>query len=129
MTLFKAKFVENQAKKEIEQSRIEADLAGKKLQYETQLAVAQINASKDANQSYADREQEILGLAAGHAHEVAMSQMEHDQGMEAAQQQAQNAQLSQSADQQHEAGMAEQAQQAQQAAAQSNPEQSSQQGA
>lgn len=107
------KILEMQTKKEIETLRIQADLQGKTLQYQTQLAVAQINASKDANQSYADREQEILGLAAGHAHDVALSQMEHQQGMEARQQQAENAQQSQQADQEHQAAMAQQAQEAQ----------------
>ena len=119
------KVIEMQTKKEIEIARIQADASGKALQYQTQIAVAQINASKDMNQTIADNELKQLGMATGHAHEVAMSQMEHGQGMEAAQQQAAQqsqqsqqeagqAQEAQASDQQHQAGMAQQAQEAQQ---------------
>jgi len=80
--MLEGKMLEQQTKKEIEMARIQADLAGKKLQYETQLAVAQINASKDAHEAYAQRELETLGMAHDAAHETALAAMEHQRAME-----------------------------------------------
>lgn len=73
------------------------------MQETTKLAVAQMNSSKDAHQSIADRELEQYKLLHGAAHEVALQndQQSHEKEM-AAQQAAQQAAL---ADQQHQQGL------------------------
>lgn len=86
--IVQGKVLEQQTKKEVEFARIQADLAGKKLQYETQLAVAQINASKDANEAIADHELEQMGMAHEAAHDSAMAQLQHNQALELGAQQA-----------------------------------------
>jgi len=89
-----AKIIENQGKLEIEQ-----------LHTDTQLAVAQINASKDANEAFAEQEIAKFKLlqtsahergtqAAEHAHERGMAQIQH---VHALTQQAQNAAQQQAA--------------------------------
>ncbi len=115
--IVQGKILENQTKKEIEFARIQADLAGKKLQYETQLAVAQINASKDTNEAIARQELEQFGMIHDAAHETALQHHQHAHDEQMAEQQAAVAQQSQAADQQHQVGMAQQAQEAQQSEA------------
>ena len=78
-----------------------------KMQEATKLAVAQINASKDANQSFAEAELQALPDHARRSpRRVAMqgTQQAHDQQM--AQMGAQQDQQSQQSDQAHEVGMA-----------------------
>jgi hypothetical protein len=72
-----------------------------KMQEDTKLAVAQMNSSKDANESIADREIQVYDLLHNAAHETAMQAQDqaHQQGM-AQQQQAAAAQQQQAAAQQ-----------------------------
>lgn len=86
--MIEGKALEIQSKKEIELARIAATSASDRLKAETQLAVAQINASKDLQQSFADNELEQMGMAHDAAHEVAMAQMGHQQALEQGAQQA-----------------------------------------
>ena len=71
------------------------------MQEDTKLAVAQMNASKDANESIADREIQVYDMLHDAAHETAMQAQEHahQQGL-AQQQQAAAAQQQQAAAQQ-----------------------------
>jgi hypothetical protein len=64
-------------------------MATQKMQEDTKLAVAQMNASKDANESIAQREIDTFEMLHDSAHELAMQagQHEHEKGM--AEQQAQ----------------------------------------
>lgn len=113
--IVQGKVLEQQTKKDIEVARIQADLSGKKLQYETQLAVAQINASKDRNEGIADRELQTLGMAHDAAHEVAMAHVGHQQALEQGAQQHQQT-LEQGEQQgQQQSDLAQQAQQNSQA--------------
>jgi hypothetical protein len=72
-----------------------------KMQEDTKLAVAQINASKDTNESIADREIQVYEMLHDSAHEVAMQATDqaHQQGMAAQAQAAASQPVSQSASQ------------------------------
>jgi Phage P22-like portal protein len=67
------KQVEAQNKIQITQLQEESRQAVIRMQEATKLAVAQINASKDANQSYADRELEAYSILHQTAHEQALA--------------------------------------------------------
>jgi hypothetical protein len=77
-----------------------------KMQEATKLAVAQINASKDANQTFAEAELEKYQIMHDSAHDVAMQATDQSHQKDMAAQAAQNAQQSQQSDQAHQAGMA-----------------------
>jgi hypothetical protein len=70
----------------------QAKVAITQMQETTKLAVAQINASKDANESFADREADQYQLLHQSAHDVALQahQHEHESNMALQQQQAAN---------------------------------------
>src|SRR5580658_3501255 len=104
--IIQTKQVEQQGKKDIAQMQETSKLAIVKMQEMTKLAVAQINASKDANQSFAENELETYKIAHNAAHEVAMDQIQKQHEQDMAQQAAANAQQGQQADQAHEVGMA-----------------------
>lgn len=110
------KVIETQAKVEMAATAEQIKLEIVKLQEATKLAVAQISASKDANEGFAEREvkqyqilhdsaHDAATQAADHAHEKDMAQVGHQQALEqqdqAGQQQAALAQ--QQADNQPEA--------------------------
>lgn len=104
----------------IQTKQIEGQFDLKKAEMDniTKLAVAQINASKDANQAIADKELTILGIQdKAHerfhdaAHELAMQQHSQQFAAQQSEQQAANAQQTQASDQEHQAAMAEQANQ------------------
>jgi hypothetical protein len=76
------KVIENQTKMQIAQMQEQSRLEIVKMQEATKLAVAQITATKDANQAIADRELEQFKILHGSAHEVAMNSV--NQGHEAA---------------------------------------------
>ena len=123
--IIQTKQVEQQGKASIAQMQELSRVAIVKMQEATKLAVAQINASKDMNQSLAENEIKTYGIMHDAAHEKAMqdAQQEHEQNMAAVT--GAQAQQSQQSDQQHEAGMAQQQQQAQmeqQEAAQNAPQ-------
>lgn len=113
----KTKQVEQQGKVQIAQLQEMSKQEIVRLQEATKLAVAQMNASKDVNQSFADTEAENYQLLHKSAHELAMQkdQQQHDQGMAAKQQTAdaqsqqadqEQAQQSQASDQAHQSQMA-----------------------
>ena len=101
----KTKKVEADSKMQIAQMQEMTKQEIVKMQEATKLAVAQINASKDANQSFAENEITQYQIMHDAAHDIAMQkdQQAHEQQM--GQQQAAQDQQSQQADQQHEAGM------------------------
>jgi len=105
--IIQGKQVEQAGKVQIAQLQEQSKQAIVKMQEATKLAVAQINASKDANQSFAELELDQYKIMHQGAHDIAMQQHQqaHDKMM--AQQAAQQAQQSQQADQEHEAGMAQ----------------------
>lgn len=109
----KTKQVENQAKVQIAQMESATKASIVKMQEATKLAVAQINASKDANQSFAENEIKQFEILHDSAHEVATQQVEHAHQQDMAQQQAAQAESSQAADQAHQQSMAQQAQESQ----------------
>jgi hypothetical protein len=117
--MLEGKMLEQQTKKEIEMARIQADMATEKLKAETQLAVAQMNSSKDANQAIADDEMEKIGMAHDAAHELAMAKVDHEHTMQ--QQQQAHTQALEQGQQQQQAAAAQQSNQiaADQQAAQS----------
>lgn len=124
------KQIEQQGKVQIAQMQEMTKQEVTKMQEATKLAVAQINATKDANQSFAENEIEkykILNDQATSqhdaAHDAAMQAQDQAHQQEMAQQAAAQQQLSQATDQAHEQNMNEsdqnfQAQQAQQEPAQ-----------
>lgn len=99
--IIKTKQVEQQGKVQIAQVQEQTKLETVKLQEATKLAVAQINASKDANQSFAENEIEQYKILHNAAHDIALQkdQQEHEQGQAQAAQEA-AAQIQQ-ADQAH----------------------------
>jgi len=78
--------IENQAKAQIAQLQEQSKQEIVRMQEATKLAVAQINASKDANQAFAERELEQYKILHGAAHEVALQAQDHQHSMEQAQQ-------------------------------------------
>lgn len=108
--ILKTKQVEQQGKAQIAQIQEMSKQEIVKMQEATKLAIAQINASKDANQVFAEKEIEQYKLLQGSAHEYAMQkdQQAHEQDMAA--QQAAQQQQTQQADQAHEQQMAQQQQ-------------------
>jgi hypothetical protein len=130
--IIQTKQVEQQGKVQIAQVQEMSRQEIVKMQEATKMAVAQINASKDANQSYADREMQQYELLHNAAHDIGMqkdqqaheaqqnaqqqatdaqSQQSDQQAEQQSQQSSQQAdQQSQASDQQHQAGMAQQAQ-------------------
>lgn len=119
--VIQTKQIEEQGKAQIAQMQETSKQEIVKMQEATKLAVAQINASKDANQSFAENEIKQYQILHDAAHDIAMQkdQQEHDQGM-AQQQQAAAAhsqasdqaasQQSQASDQQHAQDMQQQQQ-------------------
>jgi hypothetical protein len=99
------KQIEQQGKMQIAQMQEITKQEVVKMQEATKIAVAQINASKDANQSFAERELEQYKILHEGAHDIAMQkdQQEHEKGL-AAQQTAAD-QQAQTSDQSHEADM------------------------
>jgi len=104
--IIQTKQVEQQGKKDIASMQETSKLAIVKMQETTKLAVAQINASKAAQEGYADRELEQYSLLHSDAHELAMDQIQKDHEQKMAQLAAQNQQAAQQGDQAHEVGMA-----------------------
>lgn len=97
------KVVEQQGKAQITQMQEATKQEIVKMQEATRIAVAQINASKDANQAFAEQELAQYKLLHDTAHDVAMQHQEHAHAQQLAAQQAAVAQQSQAADQQHDA--------------------------
>jgi hypothetical protein len=127
--VIKTKQIEQQGKVSIAQMQETTKQEIVKMQEATKLAVAQINASKDANQSFAENEIKQYQILHDAAHDIAMQkdQQEHEQGMQQQQQAAasqqqqagqQADQQQQASDQQHQQNMAEQAAQQQSEGAQ-----------
>jgi len=102
------KQVEQQGKIEVAKLQELSRQAIVKMQEATKLAVAQINASKDANQSFAETELETFSIMHDAAHEVAMDEKQKAHEKEMAAQGLLAAQQSQSSDQAHDAAMAAQ---------------------
>jgi hypothetical protein len=104
--IIETKQVEQQGKVEIAKAQELSKQTIVKMQEVTKIAVAQINASKDAHQSYADAELKQYELLHNAAHDVALQATDqaHQQDM-AAKQQAAAAQ-GQQADQSHDMDMA-----------------------
>jgi hypothetical protein len=99
------KQIEQQGKMQIAQMQEMTKQEVVKMQEATKLAVAQINASKDMQQSFAENEIKQYDLLHSAAHDVALQkdQQAHEQAMGA--QQIAAGQQEQTSDQQHEAGM------------------------
>jgi len=98
------KVIEQQGKVQMVQVQEQSRQAIVKMQEATKLAVAQINASKDANEGIADREiqqyqilhdsaHEVAMQAQDQQHEQAMAQQAHQQALEQGQQAADNASM------------------------------------
>lgn len=111
------KQVEQQGKVQIVQAQEMSKQMIVKMQEATKIAVAQINASKDANQSFAEneiRKYELLQDAAiaqhDAAHEVGMQAMQQSHQQDLQQQQAAQDQQSQQSDQAHQQEMSQQQQ-------------------
>ena len=104
--IIQTKQVEQQAKLQVAQMQEESRQAIVKMQEATKLAVAQINASKDANQSFAENEITKYQIMHDAAHDVALQQHQQEHEQQLAQQAAQQAQQSQASDQGHEMVMA-----------------------
>lgn len=104
--IIQTKQIEQQGKKDIAQMQEMTKLSVTKMQETTRLAVAQINASKAAQEGYADRELEQYGLLHDAAHEVAMTGIQQDHEKQMAAIAAQNQQAAQQGDQAHDLGMA-----------------------
>lgn len=104
--VIETKQIEQQAKVQMVQTQELSKQTIVKMQEVTKLAVAQINASKDAHQQYADAELQQFDLMHSAAHDVALQAHDqaHQQNM-AAQGQAADQQAQQS-DQEHQAEMA-----------------------
>ncbi len=108
--IIQTKQVEQQGKLEIAKTQELSKQTIVRMQEATKLAVAQINASKDANQSFAEAEIQKYEIMHDAAHDVAMAadQQDHEKAMAA--NAAANAQQSQQSDQAHQSDMAAQAQ-------------------
>lgn len=115
--IIKTKQVESQAKVQIAQMQELSAQAIVKMQEATKLAVAQINASKDMNQQFAENELKTFQIMHEPAHEAGMASvnnkaaMQQQQAGQQADQQSQQSQQqadsqSQQSDQLHEVGMA-----------------------
>ena len=104
--IIQTKQVEQQGKKDISAMEQQTKLATVKMQEVTKLAVAQINASKAAQEGYADRELQQYGLLHDAAHEVAMDGIQKDHEKQMAQLAAQKCRKPTAGDQAHQAGMA-----------------------
>lgn len=115
--IINTKQVETQGKSQIAQMQETSKQEIVRMQEATKLAVAQITASKDANQSFAELEIQKYKILHEGAHDLAMQKEQQSHEQDLAAQQAQQASASQQSDQQHEAGMqsSDQAAQAQQA--------------
>ncbi len=118
----KTKQAEQQAKITVAQMQETTKQEIVKMQEATKLAVAQINASKDVNQTFAETELKQYQILHEAAHDVALQkdQQEHEQGI-AARQHAAAAQ-SQAADQAHEQQTQQSDQQFQQQQSEQQPE-------
>lgn len=103
--VIKSKKIEQDGKAQIAQMQEQTRLQIVKMQEATKLAVAQINASKDLHESFAENEINQYDLLHGAAHELAMQKDQQAHEQQLAAQQAQNEQQSQQSDQAHEAGM------------------------
>jgi hypothetical protein len=103
--VLETKQIEQQGKMQIAQMQEQTKAEIVKMQEATKIAVAQINASKDANQSFAERELEQYKILHEGAHDIAMQkdQQEHEKGL--ATQQTAADQQTQESDQSHEADM------------------------
>jgi hypothetical protein len=106
--VIQTKQVEQQGKTQIAQMQEQSKQAIVKMQEATKLAVAQINASKDLQQTFAESEIAQYDLLHSDAHELAMQNDQQAHQKELAQQAAANAQQSQQADQSHDMNMAAQ---------------------
>ena len=89
--VIQTKQVENQGKLQIAQMQEAMRAETVKMQEATKLAVAQINASKDAAQSYADRELQQYQILHDSAHDVAIQAQEHAHATNLADKQAESA--------------------------------------
>jgi hypothetical protein len=107
--IINTKQVENQAKVQIAKMQEDSKQAIVKMQEATKLAVAQVNASKDANESFANRELEQYSILHDAAHDVALQTHQQQHEKDVAAQQAAIAAQTQQSDQTHQ--MAMQAQQ------------------
>lgn len=128
------KVIEQQGKTQIAQMQELSKQEIVKMQEATKLAVAQINASNDANQAFAERELEQYKLLHGAAHDAASQAADQSHQQQLAAQQGAQAQQAQASDQAHESGMADkqaeiQAQQAEQSHAQTLEQQAAAQSA
>lgn len=114
----KSKTIENQSKMQIAQMQELTKQEIVKMQEATKIAVAQINASKAAQESIADAEIQAYDLLHSAAHDIAMQkdQQAHQQGM--AQQQQVAATQNQQSDQQLQQQQSQQADQGEQQPAQ-----------
>ncbi len=90
--------------------QVEADKWKAELDNLTKIRVAEITASKDADNAQADREAAMLEAMFNNAHEAATQATDHEHERGQAQMQAAQAQQSQQSDQDHQQQMAEQAQ-------------------
>lgn len=102
------KVVEMQGRSAIAQMQETTKQEIVKMQEATKLAVAQINASKDANEGFADREVEQYKIIHGSAHEAGMQAQEHAHQQSQAAAQASIAAQAQASDQTHDSDMADQ---------------------
>jgi hypothetical protein len=85
-----AKIIEQQGKVQIAQAQELSKQEIVRLQEATKLAVAQINASKDANESIAQMELKKYQIGHDAAHDLGMQQQDHANKQQLAQQAAQN---------------------------------------
>lgn len=104
--VIQTKQVEQQGKKDVAAMQETSKLAIVKMQETTKLAVAQLNATKGAQEGFADRELEQYKLLHGDAHELAMDGIQKDHEQKMAQIAAANQQAAQQGDQAHDVGMA-----------------------
>ena len=106
--IIETKKVEQQGKVQIAAAQEMSRQSIVKMQEATKLAVAQINASKDQNQTFAQAEIDKYQIMHDAAHDVAMQQGQQQHEQSLAQQGALADQQSQASDQGHELGMAQQ---------------------
>jgi len=114
----KTKEAEQQAKIQIAQLDSMTKQSIVKMQEATKLAVAQINASKDANQSFAENEIKQYQIMHEAAHDAAMQAEEHAHEQQMAESAAQNQSQQQQSDQQFQQQQSENQQQEQPTGAQ-----------
>jgi hypothetical protein len=103
--VIETKQVEQQGKVQITQVQEQSKQMIVKMQETTKLAVAQINASKDLDKTFAQAEIDRYDLLHGAAHELALQNDQQAHEREQAMQQQAAAAQSQQADQAHEADM------------------------